>query len=133
MICFFLGLCYHVSFFRSSKSEVFLAFFCFFLFPNLFKLLAFICISLHPSSNSRTDFEDNLALRIARIIAVSISIIKEYTLMSSSSDVVDVKEGSLASSSVSVFVNAGISILVERSRMLDWLSIVRIVHLDRIS
>ena len=52
--------------------------------------------------------------------------------MYSSSGVVDVQEGSLASSSVSVFVSAKISILLRRSREPHWLSIVRIVHLDSI-
>ncbi len=39
------------------------------LFQIFFSLLAFICVSLHFSSNPRTDFGNRFALRIARAIA----------------------------------------------------------------
>ncbi len=113
---------------KSSELSSVFSFFQIFL-----SLLAFICISLHPSSNFCTYFGDNLALGIARVIAVSIALIKECTLLSISSSVVDVQEESLTSSSLSVFVNAGICILIRRSCELNWLSIVRIVYLDTIS
>ena len=52
--------------------------------------------------------------------------------MSSSLGVVDILEEFLANSFVSIFLSAGIYILLKRSRELNGLSIVRIVYLDKI-
>ena len=54
--------------------QLFLVPFFFQVFLNLF---TFIYIFLHSSSNPSTDFEDNFALGIARLIAISIALIRE--------------------------------------------------------
>lgn len=105
----------------SSFSQIFLS------------LVSLICASLHSSSNPGTDFGDSLALGIARAIALSITPIKEYTCISSSSAVWEGRGGSLISSSKSVFFSFGISILLRRSRELKELLTFWNVHLDKMS
>ena len=48
-----------------------------YFFQVFLSFFAFICISLHSSSNSNIDFRDNFALGIAKVIAILIALIRK--------------------------------------------------------